>query len=307
MYTQSHNSLWKHSGTKSYSVYSIKPKLNTLADPAWYRSESPYYKDSHRRLRQWARDLIESEIMPFALEWDMANAAPSTLYKKFGSVGFLSGITGHGWPAESPVRPPVGIAPEEWDPFHEFILCDELARIGSTGIGAVLTLGPSIALPPILHFGTPEQKQKIIEPVLAGDKTICLAITEPYAGSDVANIQTTAVLSKDSNGADFFVVNGEKKWITNGMWADYFVVAARTGGPGMEGISLLLLEKGMPGLAVRKVICQGNACAGTAYVTFENVRVPLKNVIGKLNKGFRVCLSYLMARRPSCSILITND
>jgi alkylation response protein AidB-like acyl-CoA dehydrogenase len=76
-------------------------------------------------------------------------------------------------------------------------------------------------------------------------------------------------------------------------WADFFVVAARTGGSGMNGISLLLLEKDMPGLAVRKVVCQGNGCAGTAYVTMENVKVPVKNIIGKLNKGFMVCFSLL--------------
>lgn len=185
----------------------------------WYTgAQTPYYKDSHRRLRQWARDLIEREIMPYCLEWDTAGKVPSTLYKTFGEVGFLSGLTGHGWPKEAVGPPPCGIAPDEWEPFHELVLGDELARIGSTGIAAVLTLGPSIALPPILFFGTPEQKEKIIRPVLAGDKTICLAITEPYAGSDVANIQAKAARTKDpATGEEFFIVNGEKKWITNGM------------------------------------------------------------------------------------------
>ena len=258
-----------------------------FAEPSWYHVSSPYYKESHKRLRIWARQTIESEIMPYCYEWDTKGKCPPSVYKKFGSIGFLSGLTGHGWPKESPVPPPAGISPEEWDPFHELILGDELARIGSSGIGAVLTLGPSIALPPIIHFGTKEMKDQIISSVLAGDKSICLAITEPYAGSDVANLKCSATLTNDAN---HYLVNGEKKWITNGMWADYFVVAARTGESGMNGISLLLLEKGMPGLSVRPVICQGNACAGTAYVMLENVLVPKKNIIGKLNKGFQAIM-----------------
>jgi alkylation response protein AidB-like acyl-CoA dehydrogenase len=186
--------------------------LIITAEPSWYRYASPYYKESHKRLRKWARDLIEKEIMPHCLDWDRLNQAPAELYREFGSVGFLSGLTGHGWPSMAPCDPPVGIKPQEWDVFHEVVLCDELTRIASTGIGAVLTLGPSIALPPILYFGTKEQKEQIIKPVLSGEKSICLAITEPYAGSDVANIQATAKLSEDKQ---HFIVNGEKKWITN--------------------------------------------------------------------------------------------
>ncbi|KAJ3196815.1 hypothetical protein HDU67_003923, partial [Dinochytrium kinnereticum] len=133
---------------------------------------------------------------------------------------------------------------------------------------------------------------KIIKPVLAGDKTIALAITEPYAGSDVANITATAVLTPDGK---HYVVNGEKKWIvsldlgisTNGVWADYFVVAVRTGKKGMGGISLLLAERGMEGFATRPIKCQGNVGSGTAYLTFDNVKIPKENLIGQENKGFK--------------------
>jgi alkylation response protein AidB-like acyl-CoA dehydrogenase len=148
-----------------------------------------------------------------------------------------------------------------------------------------LKKGPSIALPPIFYFGSPYLQEKIIRPVLAGDKTICLAITEPYAGSDVANLKATATLTPDGK---HYILNGEKKWITNGVWADYFVVAARTGGDGMGGITMFIAERGMPGLDTRAVACQGNVGSGTAYVTFENVKVPKENIVGELNKGFKV-------------------
>lgn len=96
---------------------------------------------------------------------------------------------------------------------------------------------------------------------------ICLAITEPSAGSDVANLKTEARKTADGK---HFILNGEKKWITNGVFADYFTVAARTGGPGMGGVSLLLVEKGMPGVSTRQMNCQGVWASGTTYVTFED-------------------------------------
>jgi len=113
---------------------------------------------------------------------------------------------------------------------------------------------------------------------------ICLCITEPQAGSDVANLGTTAKKTPDGK---HYIVNGEKKWITNGIWADFFTVAVRTGGPGGSGISLLLLEKNMPGITTRQMKCSGVWASGTTYITFEDVKVPVENLIGKENEGFR--------------------
>jgi alkylation response protein AidB-like acyl-CoA dehydrogenase len=122
-----------------------------------------------------------------------------------------------------------------------------------------------------------------------GEKIICLAITEPSAGSDVANIKTEAKKSPDGK---HFIVNGEKKWITNGIFADYFSVAVRTGPPGsgMKGISMLLIEKTMPGVKTRRMDCEGVWPSGTTYVTFEDVKVPVENLIGAENEGFKVRL-----------------
>lgn len=114
-----------------------------------------------------------------------------------------------------------------------------------------------------------------------------MAVTEPYAGSDVANIRTEAKKTPDGK---HYIVNGEKKWITNAIFADFFVVIVRTGGPGMGGISLLLLEKGMPGITCRKMKCSGVWASGTTYITFENVKVPVENLIGTENKGFKAVM-----------------
>merc|ERR1712232_1288334 len=110
----------------------------------------------------------------------------------------------------------------------------------------------------------------------------CLCITEPSAGSDVANLRTSAKLE-----GDHYILNGEKKWITNGIFAKYFTVACRTGGPGMNGLSLLLVEKDMPGVKTRKMKCSGVWSSGTTYVTFDDVKVPKGNLLGKENQGFK--------------------
>jgi alkylation response protein AidB-like acyl-CoA dehydrogenase len=142
-----------------------------------------------------------------------------------------------------------------------------------------------IGLPPILKFGSEELKQRVAPGCLNGTKNICLAITEPYAGSDVANLKTEAKLSDDGQ---YYIVNGEKKWITNGVFADYFTVAVRTGGPGMGGVSLLLIERNMPGVKTRQMLCSGVWASGTSYITFEDVKVPRSNLVGKENGGFKV-------------------
>ena len=109
-----------------------------------------------------------------------------------------------------------------------------------------------------------------------------MCITEPWAGSDVANIRCVAKRSADGTK---YVVSGEKKWITNGIWADYFTVAVRTGGPGMGGISLLVVEKTMKGVETKRMDCMGVWASGTTFVTFDDVEVPAENLIGEENQA----------------------
>jgi alkylation response protein AidB-like acyl-CoA dehydrogenase len=196
-------------------------------DSAWYRGyNSPYYKKTHHDWRVKVRDFVEDAIVGNVKEWDENKSIPKEIYQKMYQAGLMPAVVGSPWPAEF-----VGDGgPEDFDAFHSLILIEELGRCGSGGVLWGLMGGMGIGLPPILHFGSDYLKQKVARKCLEGEEFICLAITEPYAGSDVANIRTTAV--KDPSG-DFYVVNGEKKWITNGIFADYFTVAVRTGGPGL--------------------------------------------------------------------------
>lgn len=140
----------------------------------------------------------------------------------------------------------------------------------------------SIGLPPVLLFGSKYLQDKVAKACLSGDKGICLGITEPHAGSDVAGLKTEA-----RDMGDHYLVNGEKKWITQGYDADFFTVACRTGGNGMAGVSLLLIERDMPGVTTRKMDVMGMFGSGTSYITFEDVKVPKSNLIGKENEGFK--------------------
>merc|ERR1719281_1874069 len=148
-------------------------------------------------------------------------------------------------------------------------------------------IGLGIGGTPGLNFGIPGDRslqKRGIRECISGEKIICLGITEGTAGSDVANVTTVA-----EDKGDHFLVNGSKMWITNGIYADYFTVAVRTGPPGSahKGLSMLLLERSMPGITTQKMECMGVWPSGTTYITFQNVKVPKENIIGKLNDGFK--------------------
>ncbi|ORX81672.1 acyl-CoA dehydrogenase NM domain-like protein [Basidiobolus meristosporus CBS 931.73] len=284
-------SIGEASGTKKPAASTeMNPEyfgeLVPFGDPSWYYSPSPYYNDSHKRLRAAVREFVDKEIMPFAHEWDEAKSIPKELYTKLAKAGILGGVVGHPYPSEFACTKNIigDVSPEEFDAFHEFIICDEMARCGSGGVLWGIMGGLGIGLPPILNFASDELKRRVAPGCLAGEKFICLAITEPYAGSDVASIRCEAKLSDDG---EHYIVNGEKKWITNGVWADYFTVAVRTGGEGMGGVSLLLIERSMPGVTTRQMLCSGVWSSGTSYITFEDVKVPKSHLIGKENKGFK--------------------
>ncbi|TPX30676.1 hypothetical protein SmJEL517_g05811 [Synchytrium microbalum] len=262
-------------------------ELIPYGDPSWYQGwKSVFYNESHKRLRTYIREVTDRELTPFAFQFENDKQVPRTLYSSFGQRGLLVPALGmRPWPSKyAPCDPPGGVKPSEWNIFHELIMADEMSRCASTGIVAALTTGPSIALPVISSFASDYLKEKIIKDVLSGKKTICLAVSEPYAGSDIANLQTRGEKTPDGK---HFIVSGEKKWITNGVWSDYFVTLVRTGGSGASGLSFLLLERGMPGLTTRAVHAQGNIGSGTAYVMMDKVKVPVENVIGVEGQGFK--------------------
>ena len=191
-----------------------------------------YFGAAHKMVRRSVKEFVDKEIVPHIDEWEELNEFPRALYKKAGDVGIL----GIGYPKEYGGTP--------GDIFFQVAAWEEIMRCGSGGLAAGLG-SLHIAIPPILHQGTGEQKERFVKPVIDGDRIAALAITEPGGGSDVAGLQTTAVRE-----SDHYVVDGSKTFITSGCRADQITCAVRTGGPGPGGISLLVIEAGTPGYSV---------------------------------------------------------
>jgi len=249
---------------------------------------SPHYGPAHRRWRQLCREFVERELTPHVEEWEEAGDFPD---KALREKAYAAGLYGAMWPAAFGGTPPEGSegtwhgswAGTKVDPFFDLIMWDELARCGAGGLLAGLFGGVGIGLPPVLVYGSDYLKNKVARDVITGRKSFSLCVTEPSGGSDVAAVRTTAV--RDGNE---WVVNGAKKWITGGMKADYFTVLCRTSPDkaGHAGMSMLLLEKDMPGITLKRMKTQGWWSSQTTYVEFNNVRVPAANLIGKEGEGF---------------------
>ncbi|KXS21857.1 acyl-CoA dehydrogenase NM domain-like protein [Gonapodya prolifera JEL478] len=251
-------------------------------------AQLPYYRQSHEDVRNFMRQFVEENVREEATLKEETGEAPSKeLVLKVAKAGIFQARLGPGphqeYLSQLGFRLPCGITPKEFDFFHELIVTEELARTGMPGFFDGLGTGLVIGLPPVINFGHPSIKERVVREVLSGEKSICLAITEPTAGSDVAGIRTTATL--DESGK-YFVVNGTKKWITNGMWADYFSTLCRTPG----GMTMLLIPRG-EGVEAKPVRTSYSAAAGTSYITFENVRVPVSHVIGEVGQGLKVTLT----------------
>lgn len=251
-----------------------------FAEPYWYNTfKSPHYNDSHRAFRAKVREFIDTEITPFCHEWDEAGTYPKELHEKAYKAGVYAAM----WPVQYGGTPPA-----QCDPFHDLILVDEISRCGSGGMlwSVFFTFG--IALPPVLNEASQIVKDEVCRDVITGKKIMSLAVTEPFAGSDVAGLLTTAV--KDPTG-EFYIVNGLKKFITSGTRASYFTTAVRTGGPGIGGVSVLVIPADLEGVKATRMKTQGWWMSSTALIAFDNVKVPVKYLVGQEGKGFRYIMS----------------
>jgi acyl-CoA dehydrogenase len=235
-----------------------------------WRARSPHYDESHEAVCDSVRAFVSREIAPHVDEWEAAGELPRELHRKAAAAGVL----GLNYPEE------YGGTGDAFTLFHSLVQTEELSRPGAGGISASL-MTHGIGLPPVLAAGSEELKRRIAPGVLAGEKIIALGITEPGGGSDVANLKTRAV----RRGAAY-VVNGAKTLITSGMRADYITLAVRTGGPGIGGVSLLLVETGRPGISRTALAKMGWLCSDTATIHFDDVAVPAENLIGPENAGF---------------------
>lgn len=182
-----------------------------------------------------------------------------------------------------------------------------MSQSGLAGPAGSLTTGMAFGVPPIFRYGSKELQERFLPDLLLGRKRSCIAITEPEAGSDVANIVTTAEATPDGK---HYVVNGSKKWITNGVFADYATMAVRTGGPssGPKGISLLVVPlKGHPGVSLRRIKVSGQISAGTSFIELDDVKVPRENLIGQEGLGMHYIMNNFNHERLFIAVGVTRQ
>src|SRR5215470_9929970 len=229
-----------------------------------------FFTDEHEIFRKSFREFVERELAPHADGWERSEAFPREVFRRMGELGYL----GLSYPEE--------LGGGGGDYWYNVVYAEELVRSGSAGLNMSLMVQTDMATPVINAIGTREQKEEFLAPAIRGEKIAALGISEPNAGSDVASIRTTA----RRVGGDF-VVNGAKTFITNGTRADFITLAVRTGGEGYGGVSLILFPTDAKGFRVAKKLKKiGNHASDTAELSFEDCRVPARNLLGEENQGF---------------------
>lgn len=240
-----------------------------------------YFTEEHELFRNSLKEFLKKEVVPYVDEWESQGKIDSSIWKKFGEMGYL------------------GISyPEQYgglnlDIFYMIIFLEELQKVNSGGFAAAVWAHVYLAMTHLNCEANETIKSDYLENSISGEKIGCLCITEPFGGSDVAGMRTTAI--KDE---DYFIINGSKTFITNGVYSDYLIVAAKTNPElGNKGISIFLLDRDMEGITATKLDKLGWRASDTAELAFDNVKVPKENLLGKLNKGFSYIMQHFASER----------
>lgn len=240
-----------------------------------------YFTEEHQLFRQSMRDFLNREIVPHIETWEEQGYIPKDVYRKFGEMGYFG------------IQFPEAYGGLDLDHFYSIILGEELARVNSGGFGAAMGSHSSLALVHINAEGNEEQKQRYLVPGIKGEIIGCLAITEPFGGSDVAAVRTTAVQE-----GDHYVINGSKTFITNGVYSDFIVAAVRTNPDSTSGgISMMIIDRDTPGVSATKLNKLGWRASDTGEIAFDNVKVPKENLLGGFNQGFYYIMQHFALER----------
>lgn len=240
-----------------------------------------YFTEEHELFRQSLKEFLKKEVVPHIDKWEKTGTIDRFIWKKFGDMGYF------------------GIAyPEKYggldlDLFYTVILLEELQKINSGGFAAAIWAHAYLAMTHLNKEGDQRIKENYLTPSISGDKIGCLAITEPFGGSDVAGMRTTAV-KKDGH----YIINGSKTFITNGVYSDYLVIAAKTNPDlGNKGISIFILDRETKGISATKLDKLGWKASDTGEIAFDNVKIPVENLMGEENQGFSYIMQHFALER----------
>ena len=243
--------------------------------------EHMYFTEEHELFRKSLKDFLQIEVVPHIDKWEEDGVVERFIWKKMGDMGFF----GINYPEE--------FGGLNLDLFYTVILLEELQKVNSGGFAANIWAHAYLAMTHLDKEGSQEIKEKYLVPSISGDKIGCLCITEPFGGSDVSGMRTTAV-KKDNT----FVLNGSKTFITNGVYSDYLVVAAKTSPEkGGKGISIFVVDRDTPGITATKLNKLGWRASDTAEIAFDNVTIPEGNLMGEIDMGFPYIMQHFALER----------
>lgn len=245
-----------------------------------------YYTEEHQLFRKSLRDFLDREVMPNIDEWEKANAMPKDLWKKMGEMGYFG------------LNYPEKYGGLDLDFWYSVIFVEEVSKCYSGGFAIAPMVNAYMSSPYIFKNGSERLKKKYLEPVINGDMLCAIGISEPVAGSDVANIQTKAVRE-----GDYYIVNGSKTFITNGYYGDFIITVLKTDpDAGVGGVSLMVIDRNAEGVSARKLNKLGWHASDTAELFFDNVKVPAENLIGEEGAGFYYLMEGLQLERLTGAI-----
>ena len=242
---------------------------------------STYFTEEHQLFRASFRDFLLKEVVPHIEKWEKSGTIERFIWKKFGEMGFFG------------IHYPEAYGGMQLDLFYTVIFLEELQKIKSSGFAAAMWAHAYLAMTHLNAEGDERIKQEYLVPSITGDKIGALCVTEPFGGSDVAGMRTTATKSEDN-----YIINGSKTFITNGVYADYFIVAAKTQPElGNKGISIFLVDTNTPGISATKLDKLGWRASDTAEIAFDNVVIPANNLMGEANSGFPYIMQHFAFER----------
>lgn len=285
----------------------IEPKAGDIsqvpyAEPLWLSREfkTPYYKEHHRKFQKAMRLFVDTHMTPEAQEKEKSGEYISQeLIDKMAEANILAMRMGPGKHLEGRKLLYGAIEPKDYDYFCDLILSQELVRMNARGFQDGNMAGMTISMSAVLAWANDEKlKNRVADEVLSGKKKMCLAITEAFAGSDVAGLRTTAELSEDGS---HYIVRGTKKWITNGMFSDYFVTGCKT----EKGFSVLLVPRSEE-IETKPIKTSYSPAAATTFVEFNNAKVPKENLLGEEHKGFLVIMSNFNHERWMMACMVSS-
>ena len=242
---------------------------------------SMYFTEEHQMFRESLKDFLQKEVVPHIEKWEKTGTVERFIWKKFGDMGFFG------------LAYPEAYGGLNLDLFYTVIFLEELQKINSGGFAANMWAHAYLAMTHVNKEGSHEIKEKYLAPSISGDKIGCLCITEPFGGSDVAGMRTTAVKKGDT-----YIINGSKTFITNGVYSDYLVVAAKTDpDAGHRGMSIFIVDRETPGISATKLDKLGWRASDTAEIAFDNVVVPANQLMGEEGKGFPYIMQHFALER----------